>query len=275
MRTRHERKPVVVVEGLADILAECVPSSSGTDSPSASVIGVGPQQVAHRTLMRHLLYPVQRADVIERVDARGETSVETEDLVVDESCQGQEVEKICEVLPHVRVAILAQALVVEAVHLRDLAGLVVAAQDGDAAWVADLERDEQSHSLDREVTAINVVAHEEVVGVRVGPANLEQLHQVVELTVDVTAYGDRALHGLHIALVLQDFSRLFAQPPHLVFGKLLACHETLDPAVKGADVGWVHGVAQGVLDLSYVLHVGVSHRLPERGSLRHLVGRSM
>jgi hypothetical protein len=37
-----------------------------------------------------------------------------------------------------------------------------------------------------------VRTHEEVVGVGVGAANLEQLHEVVELTVDITADGDRA-----------------------------------------------------------------------------------
>lgn len=275
MRTRDERKPVVVVESLADVLTECVSSSSGAYSPSAAVVGVGPKQIAHRTLVRHLLYPVQCTDVIKRVNAGRETSVKTEDLVVDERGKRQEVEQVCEVLPDVGVAVFAQALVVEAIHLGDLAGLVVATQDGDAAWVADLEGDEQSDGLDREVATVDVVTHEEVVGVGIRASNLEQLHQVVELTVDVTAHCHRALHGLHIALVLQDFPRLLAQPPHFILGQLLACHQALDPAVKGADVGWVHGVAQSVLDLSYVLHVGVSDRLPQRGSLRHFVGSSV
>lgn len=34
--------------------------------------------------------------------------------------------------------------------------------------------------------------HEEVVGVGVGAADLEQLHQVVELAVNVTAHSDGA-----------------------------------------------------------------------------------
>lgn len=221
--------------------------------------------------MRHLLYSVQRTDVIERVNAGRKTSVKTEDLVVDERCERQEIEQVCKVLPDIRVAILAQALVVEAVHLSDLARLVVATQNGDAAGVADLERDEQSDGLNREVATINVIAHEEVVGIGIGSSDLEQLHQVVELTVDVTANCHRALHRLHVALVLQDFPGLLAQPSHFVLGQLLACHQALDPAVKGADVGWVHGVAQSVLNLSYILHVGISNRLPERGSLSHLV----
>ena len=50
-------------------------------------------------------------------------------LVLHKRREGQEVEQLGEVLPHAGGAILAQALVVEAVHLRDLPALVVATQD--------------------------------------------------------------------------------------------------------------------------------------------------
>ena len=80
--------------------------------------------------MGHFLYAVERPDVVERVDAGREAAVQTEDLVVDQSGKRQIVEQICEVFPDVRVTVLAQALVVEAVDLGDLAGLVVTTEDG-------------------------------------------------------------------------------------------------------------------------------------------------
>jgi hypothetical protein len=84
--------------------------------------------------------------------------VQTEDLVVDESSERQVVEEVCKVLPDVGVAVLSQALVVEAVDLGDLAGLVVAAEDGDAAGVSYFERDKQRDCLDGEVASVNIVA---------------------------------------------------------------------------------------------------------------------
>ena len=39
------------------------------------------------------------------------------DLVVDQGCERKVVEEVCEVLPHIGVSVLTQALVVEAVHL--------------------------------------------------------------------------------------------------------------------------------------------------------------
>ena len=90
-------------------------------------------------LVGNLLQPVQCPDVIQGVDAGTESAVEAEDLSVDQGGQGKVVEKVREVLPHVGVSVLAEALVVEAVDLRDLTGLVVAAQDRDALTETNLE----------------------------------------------------------------------------------------------------------------------------------------
>lgn len=83
--------------------------------------------------------------------------MQTEDLVVDEGGQGKVVKQIGEVLPDVRVSILSEALVVETVHLGDLARLVVSTEDGDALRIANLEGDEKGDSLDGEVASIDVI----------------------------------------------------------------------------------------------------------------------
>lgn len=108
--------------------------------------------------MWHLLYAIKRADVIERVDAGRQTAVETEDLVVDEGGEREIVEEVSEVLPDARIAIFAQALVIETIHLGNLAGLVVSAKDGDALRVADLQGNKEGYGFDRVVSAVDVVA---------------------------------------------------------------------------------------------------------------------
>ena len=72
-----------------------------------------------------------------------------------------------------------------------------------------LERDEERDGLDRVVAAIDVVAHEEVVGVRARAADAEDLHQVVELSVNVAADDDRRAYRLHVGLVVEDLARLW------------------------------------------------------------------
>ena len=87
----------------------------------------------------------------------------------------------------------------------DLAGLVVASEDGNAVLEADLEGDEERDGLDGVVAAIDVVAHEEVVRVGGLASDLEQLAQVVELSVDIATDGHRGAHLLHVGLIDQDF----------------------------------------------------------------------
>jgi hypothetical protein len=63
--------------------------------------------------------------------------MQAEDLVLDESGKGEEVEEVGEVFPDICVAILSEAFVVETIDLGDLAGFVIATEDGDALGVAD------------------------------------------------------------------------------------------------------------------------------------------
>ena len=83
MGSSNQRKTIVMVERLANVLAESVPSSSRTYTPTAPIIWIRPQQVAHWPFMRHFLYPIERSDVIKSVDAWAQSTVQTENLVVD------------------------------------------------------------------------------------------------------------------------------------------------------------------------------------------------
>lgn len=89
--------------------------------------------------MGHLLNSVHASDVVQGINAGRQSTVKTEDLVVDEGREREEVEDVGKVFPDIRVSVFSQALVVEAVDLRDLPRLVVSSQDRDALWVSNLE----------------------------------------------------------------------------------------------------------------------------------------
>lgn len=65
---------------------------------------------------------------------------------------------------------------------------MVASQDSDSLWVSNLQGYEQGNCLYRIISTVDIVTHKEVVGIRVGTSDPEQLHQVVELAVDVTTH---------------------------------------------------------------------------------------
>lgn len=59
---------VCMVKLFRDVLAEGVASTSGRDAPTAAVIGVGPEQVAHRSFLWHLLNSVELSNLVKGID---------------------------------------------------------------------------------------------------------------------------------------------------------------------------------------------------------------
>lgn len=112
--------------------------------------------------MWHFLYPVQRPNVVQRVDTWRKTAMKTEDLVVDEGGKRQIIEKICEALPDVGIAILSKTFIIEAVNLCNLTRLVVAAEDCDTLWIPNFQSHKECYSLDRVVPSINIIAYNNV-----------------------------------------------------------------------------------------------------------------
>jgi hypothetical protein len=93
-------------------------------------------------------------------------------------------------------------------HLCNLTTFVVSAQNGDAVLVSTFESDEERDSLDRIVAAVDVIAHEEVVGVGALAADAKQLLQIVKLAVNVATHRHGAADGLHIRLLYQNLTSL-------------------------------------------------------------------
>ena len=89
-------------------------------------------------------------------------------------------------------------------HLCDLSAFVVTSQDRNSVGESHLKGDKKGDSLDGVVAAIDVISHEQVVGVGGLSSDLEKLAQVMELTVDVTADCHGGAHLLHVRLVDQD-----------------------------------------------------------------------
>jgi hypothetical protein len=107
----------------------------------------------------HLLYTIESPDIVECIDARRETPVEAEDLIIDQGCEREIIEKVGEVFPDVRVTVFSKTLVVEAVDLCDLAGFVVTTEDCDALRISDFESNQEGDGFNGVVSSINVVAY--------------------------------------------------------------------------------------------------------------------
>jgi hypothetical protein len=76
------------------------------------------------------------ADLLHRVEIRAQPTVHSEYLLVNDSCDGQAVEAICESLPEFDV-VPSLALVIEAINAVDGGAFVVASEDKEVLWVFD------------------------------------------------------------------------------------------------------------------------------------------
>jgi hypothetical protein len=151
------------------------------------------------------------ADVIKSVQLRAEPAVDAQELLVHDRRQRQATERLHAGLVD-GLGVLVLALELESKVVGQMAALVVATQQPERLGVMDLERPQIEHALDAEVTAVDVVAEEEVPGLGRVSANLKQLHQVVVLAVYIAADGDWGVHLEQVGLGAQDLGTGFKDP---------------------------------------------------------------
>lgn len=88
-----------------------------------------------------------------------------QDLVINEGSDGHAVEDILEFFPDAD-GVAAFALIVEAVDAIDLTALVVASEQEEVLLELDFVGEEEDDCLERVLSAVNIVAQEEVVRLR-------------------------------------------------------------------------------------------------------------
>lgn len=88
---------------------------------------------------------------------------------------------------------------------------MISSKDGDSISKTHLKGNKEGHSLHRVVATIDVISHEEIVSVGRAATDLEELAQVVELTMDITTNCYRGTNFLHIRFVNQNFFGLYSK----------------------------------------------------------------
>ena len=87
-----------------------------------------------------------------------------------------------------------------------------------ALGVAHFQSHQQRNCFQRVVASVYKITHEQVVGERDISAYGEQLDEVVELSVDVSADGDWGSDWRGVGLLHEDGSGLFCDELDLFFG---------------------------------------------------------
>ncbi len=89
---------------------------------------------------------------------RSHTSMDAEDLVIDDHAQGQEIEHVSEVMPDISIAVLPGAFGIEAIRLGYAARLMVAADQMYSVGVSKFQADKERNRFDAKHAAVDVIA---------------------------------------------------------------------------------------------------------------------
>lgn len=103
----------------------------------------------------------------------------------------------------------------------------------------NLEGPKVKDTLDGEVATIDVVAEEEIPRLGRVTSNLEQLHQIVVLAVNITANGNGRIHLKKVGLCSQNLRALLDNPYRLLLGESALAVKVL---LQKVDVGLFLGI---------------------------------
>ena len=128
--------------------------------------------------MRDLLRSRNNTDLIECSDFGAEPSMDAENFAIYNGCQRKEIKNLAAGFPYGRIAVFCLTLLVETIHLSNLSGLVVSADERDsvgesAKSAADyvpakqdslgFQAHEQRERLQTEITSVDEITQEDEV----------------------------------------------------------------------------------------------------------------
>ena len=130
--------------------------------------------------------------------------MQTKYLILNNCRQRNVVKEICKHLPWSFTSKFLNTLLVKAIYLGDSSRLVITSGQMYAFWVTDLQRDQQRNGFDRVVSPVDEVSHEQVISKGDVSSDVEELDQVVKLSMYISTDGDRCSDSGGIAFLQQN-----------------------------------------------------------------------
>ena len=128
----------------------------------------------------------------------------TENPIINNSSKRQKIEYFCAKPPNINRSILPQTLIIKSINLSNLSTLMISPNQSNLIPIPNLQRQKQKESLYRMEPPIDEITHENIISFRTIPPHLEQLHEIIELSMDISANCDRCFDILNIAFLEQD-----------------------------------------------------------------------
>lgn len=145
---------------------------------------VWPKQVTKETLIRYISRSHNILNLFQVLQLRTESSMHTEDFLIDQSHHGKTIEDIAESFPK-SDGVSSFAFIIESVDSVDLGTLVITPQEEKVLWVLYFVAEQQCDGLKWLLPSVDIVSQEEVVGLRRESSILKDPKQIIVLPMYV------------------------------------------------------------------------------------------
>jgi len=182
-----------LVKFFDDICSKHIAHTPIVVSPSLNVnLRIRPEQVTKQACIWDILWPMLLINHLKVVQIRTETSVHTENLVVDNSAYRDDVEAKSKLLPYLDI-VPSFALIVEPIHSVDWLALVVSSQHEEVLWIFYFVSQQKADGFDTLLSSVDVVSNEKefVILTRVS-CHVEKPEKIEVLPMHITKNFDRS-----------------------------------------------------------------------------------
>ena len=137
MSPADQRDVISAIELFDSVFSEKIPSASGADEPALNLIWVWPHQVAHGSNVGNFLFSVKWPDVIDVLNVGRESTMHTENFIINNCSKWKVVKDVSTVLPNIETAVFPETLVIKSIDLSNLSWFVIAPDEKELVFVPD------------------------------------------------------------------------------------------------------------------------------------------
>ena len=127
--TSDKLQTINVVELSRDLVSEEPARAARRNSPCLNILRVAPNQITEGPLVGDLLSTGNDTNLIDRPNLRAQSTMNAENLAVNNSSKDEEVKNLAARLPDRGIPILLLAFLIETINLGNLTGLMIASNE--------------------------------------------------------------------------------------------------------------------------------------------------
>ena len=128
----------------------------------------------------------------------------TENPIINNSSKRQKIEYFCAKPPNINRSILPQTLIIKSINLSNLSTLMISPNQSNLIPIPNLQRQKQKESLYRMEPPIDEITHENIISFWTISSDLKQLHQIIELAMDISANSYWCFNILNVTFLKQN-----------------------------------------------------------------------